>query len=84
MLRPWLKITHGDAEGVKLAEAATHREVNGPAQGWGFRLPRLDATITGVETAVWPKPDMTGYSIYLSPSFALGSRGEALKSKPGS
>ena len=31
------------------AEAATHREINGPAQGWGFRLPRLDVTITSVE-----------------------------------
>ena len=62
--------------------------VNGPAQGWELPPPHLDATITGVETAVWPKPDMTGYKypplIEFRAELLMTAGGEVLKSKLGS
>ena len=64
--------THGDVAGVKLAEVAILiAGVTGPAQGKELPPPHLDATIAGVETAVWPKPDWPATSIHLSSSFAL-------------
>jgi len=50
--------------------------------------PYLYLTITGVETAVWPKPDVVGYKyptlIEFRAEWPVRVGGEVLKSKLGS